>query len=106
MGLFGFAKAPDINTGVEEWRSTHNGVLVDVRTEREYHQGHIPGSINIPLDTIRAIETAVPDKTLPVFLHCLSGARSAQAECIVKQLGYANAQNIGGFNAYRGKVEV
>ena len=106
MALINMPGSADINDGVKEFEGTEGAVLLDVRTADEYAEGHIPGSINIPLDTIRAIETAVPDKTLPVFLHCLSGARSAQAERIVKQLGYANAQNIGGFNAYRGMVEV
>ncbi|MGN0302193.1 MAG: rhodanese-like domain-containing protein [Anaerotardibacter sp.] len=105
MGFFDFLKASDINSGVEEWKQSSNGVLIDVRTVEEYRQGHIPGSINIPLDNIRLIETKVKDKNLPIFLHCLSGVRSAQAEKMVKQLGYMNAKNIGGFNSYRGEVE-
>ena len=55
MSFMDFLKRPDINKGVEEWRNTTNAVLLDVRTVDEYRQGHIDGSLNIPLQKIHAV---------------------------------------------------
>ncbi len=106
MGLFDFLRGTDINKGVEEWKNTPGAVLLDVRTKGEYRNGHIPGSINIPLDRIERISGRVVKKETPIFVHCLSGARSGRAVNHLKQLGYTAAKNIGGISSYRGKVEV
>lgn len=37
----------DIDAGVEVYKMAKNGILLDVRTNQEYAQGHIPESINI-----------------------------------------------------------
>ncbi len=105
MGIFDFWKAPDIHQGVEEWKATPGAVLLDVRTPEEYRQGHIPGSKNIPLQTLDEAKEIIENKDTPIFVHCLSGGRSRQATAILQQMGYSNVKNIGGISAYRGKVE-
>lgn len=104
MGLFAFLSPPDINAGVAEYESTDGAVLLDVRTEEEYREGHIAGSINLPLDKIAAIGNMVKDKSTPLYVHCLSGSRSGRAVSCLKKSGYTNATNIGGISGYRGKV--
>lgn len=104
MMLFNFFSTPDINAGVKEYELTDGAVLLDVRTESEYSEGHINGSINLPLDRITMIEKVVKDKAAPLYVHCLSGGRSRQAVSYLKQMGYTNAKNIGGISGYRGKV--
>ena len=79
MGLMDFLKPADINAGVEEFRATPGARLVDVRTPGEYAGGHIPGAVNVPLQQIGAIASEVPDKGTPLFVYCMSGARSQQA---------------------------
>ena len=79
MGLMDFLKPADINAGVEEFRATPGARLVDVRTPGEYAGGHIPGAVNVPLQQIGAIASEVPDKSTPLFVYCMSGARSQQA---------------------------
>ena len=106
MGFFDLFKGPDIGQGVEEWKRTPGAVLLDVRTPGEYRQGHIPGSVNIPLDSIRQAEVRIPDKATPLFVHCLSGARSSSAVRMLRQLGYTEVKNIGGISRYRGETEV
>ena len=70
--------------------------MVDVRTAREFASGHLPGAANIPLDELAArIAAAVPDKSTPVLVHCLSGTRSAMACRTLKGLGYAEVVNLG-----------
>lgn len=105
MGLFDFFKMADINEGVETFRKTDGAVLLDVRTVEEYAQGHIPKSVNLPLSEIGNIAHIAEDKATPIFVHCLSGARSSQAEGALKYMGYTAVQNIGGINSYRGEIE-
>lgn len=105
MGFFDFLKQPNINEGLESYRATPGAVLIDVRTPEEYAGGRIPGGKNIPLQRLDAIDSAVKSKDTPIFVYCLSGARSRQAASMLKSRGYTNVQNIGGISAYSGKVE-
>lgn len=54
MGLFDFLKGPDIQQGVREYGETPGAVLLDVRTPQEFREGHIPGSRNVPLQSLSA----------------------------------------------------
>ena len=103
MGLFTFAA--DINKGVEECRATPGAILLDVRTPEEYKEAHIPGSLSIPLAALPARYSELGATDTPLFVHCLSGGRSGQAVRFLKSVGYTNVKNIGGINAWRGKVE-
>lgn len=105
MNLFGFLKNADINAGVEEFRRTSGAVLLDVRTIQEYRDGHIPGSKNVPLQSLENIKDAVEDPTTPVFVYCYSGARSRQAAAMLGGMGYTNVKNIGGIADWNGEIE-
>lgn len=104
--MFGFLKREDINSGVEECKATEGAVLLDVRTKDEYMGGHVPGSKNIDAYNIKAIASVVSDKATPLFVHCLSGARSSRAVSELKSMGYTNVKNIGGISSYKGPVEM
>ncbi len=105
MGFFDFLKGPDVNQGVRECGATPGAVLLDVRTPQEYREGHIPGSVNVPLQSLSAEGAVCAGKDAPLFVYCHSGARSRQAVSLLARMGYANAKNIGGIAAYTGKVE-
>ena len=105
MGIFDFFKQPDIHKGLKEYAQTENAVLLDVRTPQEYREGHIPGSKNVPLQTIDNVTSIAENKDTALFVYCYSGARSRQATAMLQQMGYTNVQNIGGIAAYQGKVE-
>ena len=105
MSIFDFFKQPDIHKGLKEYAQTENAVLLDVRTPQEYREGHIPGSKNVPLQTIDNVTSIVENKDTALFVYCYSGARSRQATAMLQQMGYTNVQNIGGIAAYQGKVE-
>ena len=105
MGFFNFLKAPDINQGVAEYNAVPGAILLDVRTPQEYRDGHIPGSKNVPLQSLGAVGSVPAGKDAPLFVYCHSGARSGQAVKLLTRMGYANAKNIGGIAAYTGKVE-
>lgn len=62
-------------------------VIVDVRSEAEFASGHIPGSINIPLDKISGKANELKKKGVPVITVCRSGARSGMAKSQLAQAG-------------------
>ena len=105
MGFLDFLKGPDINRGVQEYGAAPGAVLLDVRTPQEYGEGHIPGSVNAPLQSLSAGEALPSDQNAPLFVYCHSGARSSQAVRLLARRGYTNVKSIGGITAYRGKTE-
>lgn len=104
MSLLNMFKRADINAGVDAFQNTPDAILLDVRTKEEYKDGHIEGSINIPLQSIYSVQTLITDFDKPIFVHCLSGARSAQATSVLKSMGYTNVENIGGISSFRGEI--
>ena len=105
MGILDLFNRFDINSGVQESNNTPSAVILDVRTRQEYAQGHIPGSKNIPLQELEQVQNVLRDKSIPIYTYCYSGARSRQAESLLKSLGFVNVKNIGGISSYRGEVE-
>ena len=105
MGFFDFLKQPDINKGFVDYRNAEGAILVDVRTPKEYREGHIPGSKNVPLQQLDKISSVTDNKNVPMFVYCYSGGRSRQATYMLQHMGYTNVQNIGGIAACSGKVE-
>ncbi|MEK6748190.1 MAG: rhodanese-like domain-containing protein [Pseudomonadota bacterium] len=86
-------------TQCRELMSQQNAQLVDVRSEMEYMQGAAPGAINIPVQVIpHAVKKLDPAK--PVVVYCASGGRSAQAQMILKAMGYQEVHNLGGLNNF------
>ncbi|EFL80781.1 rhodanese-related sulfurtransferase [Actinobacillus pleuropneumoniae] len=74
------------------------GIWIDVRTADEFQQGHLDGSINIPFEQIADhISKVSPNKDEPVHLYCRSGRRAETALQTLKQLGYNNVTNHGGY---------
>lgn len=72
--------------------------VIDVRTEDEYRQQHLPGTLNVPLDKLRAqIPHEAPDKDAVLLLHCVAGGRSAIGCRTLKQMGYRKCYNLGSY---------
>lgn len=68
--------------------------LVDVRTQGEFAEGHVNGSVNIPLDQIDSQLEKFKEKE-QIIVFCRSGARSGQAKLILEQNGFTNVTNGG-----------
>jgi len=62
-------------------------IIVDVRSAGEFKQGHIKGSINIPLDQIGTKIAFLQGKNVPVITVCRSGNRSGAAAGVLKNNG-------------------
>ncbi|MDD6679172.1 MAG: rhodanese-like domain-containing protein [Firmicutes bacterium] len=80
-------------------------VLLDVRTQAEYEQGHIPGAICIPNESIGTTEIPeLPDKDQRILVYCRSGNRSKQASEKLVKLGYSNVVEFGGIQNWTGET--
>ncbi|MEX2476802.1 MAG: rhodanese-like domain-containing protein [Gracilimonas sp.] len=91
----------DISTEeFKEKRSETEGVIIDVRTKGEYEEGHLAetdhlydlmnGDFQAQLDNL--------DKEKTYYLYCRTGNRSGQAARIMKNAGFENVYNVGGFD--------
>src|SRR5215208_4980235 len=76
----------------------HRPVVVDVREQHEFEEGHIPGAVHVPRGHLESrIEAAAPDRSQPVVLYCASGNRSAlAADTLERLLGYENVESMTG----------
>lgn len=95
------AMSIDISTEeFKEKRSETEGVIIDVRTKGEYEEGHLAetdhlydlmnGDFQAQLDNL--------DKEKTYYLYCRTGNRSGQAARIMKNAGFENVYNVGGFD--------
>jgi rhodanese-related sulfurtransferase len=84
--------------------STEQYTLIDVRTPAEYDSGHIPTSVNIPVNIIRAAAPDTPKDSL-IIVYCRSGNRSAAAATELEKLGYTQVIDFGGINRWPYEVE-
>ena len=82
-----------------------NIIIVDVRTPEEYKKGHIPGAMNIPVETPQLITEKIPDKNETIFVYCLSGGRNQRASELFADMGYGHITDIGGILFWRGNLE-
>ena len=74
-----------------------NYVILDVRTQEEFDEGHIPGAILIPDYEIEdRAEAELKDKEQTILVYCRSGNRSKVASAALAELGYTNVKEFGG----------
>lgn len=75
-------------------------VIMDVRKETEYADGHVKDAINIPLNTLTdPASMANIEETDNVYVHCAGGYRSVIAASMMKRQGIHNLRNVvGGWN--------
>ena len=72
-------------------------IILDVREQYEYDEGHVPGAILIPYTEIEnQAEEKLPDKDVLLLIYCRSGRRSKIAAETLVELGYTNIKEFGG----------
>ena len=80
-------------------------VIVDVRRRDEYDEGHIPGAILIPNETIENDPPVeLPDYEQIILIYCRSGRRSKEASQKLADMGYKNVYEFGGIIDWTGEV--
>lgn len=82
---------------------SNGAVIVDVRSTGEFKAGHIPGSKNFPLDSIRSKVAELKKLNKPVITVCRSGARSGMAKSILKSAGL-EVYNGGPWTSLKNKI--
>ncbi len=85
---------------------TENPIIVDVRPQEYFIQGHIKGARNIPLSSFadRALQD-LPDKNARILVYCFMGHLSASAvEYLIRQ-GYTHVASMGGIQGWPYGVE-
>ena len=81
-------------------------IILDVRTQEEYDQGHIPGAIVISHEEIvEKAEEVLTDKDQLILVYCRSGRRSKIAAEALVELGYTNIKEFGGIIDWPYEVE-
>ena len=81
-------------------------IILDVRTQEEYDQGHIPGAMLIPNTEIETkAEEVLMDKDQLLLVYCRSGRRSKLASEILVELGYTNIKEFGGIIDWPYEIE-
>lgn len=78
-------------------------IIVDVRTPSEFKSGHIPGSLNIPVDSIKSKTGDLKSKNKVVITCCRSGTRSGMAKNILTSAGVETV-NGGPWNSLIQKI--
>ena len=82
-------------------------IILDVRTPEEFEEMHIASALNLPLNdiyenTAHAQEVlgkiATLGKNTPINVHCASGGRSSVACQLLKQQGFTDVENLGGYH--------
>lgn len=90
---------------MEVMETEENYIILDVRTQEEYAQKHIPGAICVPNETITTNEIPeLPQKDQLILVYCRSGNRSKQAAEKLAKLGYTNIMEFGGIIDWPGKT--
>ena len=80
-------------------------IVLDVRTQEEYDEAHIPGAINIANETIGTAEiTELPDKDQMLLVYCRTGRRSKEASEKLAKIGYTNVYEFGGIETWTGPI--
>lgn len=82
---------------IKELLKDPSTLIIDVRTIAEFEEGNVPGSINIPLDTVTDNLQQFKDYKVPVVLCCRSGNRSGNAMQWLQSQGVENLHNGMGY---------
>lgn len=91
----------------KEMMDTQDVLILDVREQDEYDEGHIPGAVLLPVGTITAdtAQAAIPTQEDTVLVYCRSGNRSKKAAAALAELGYTNLYEFGGITTWPYEVE-
>ena len=77
--------------------SVNPPLLVDVREQDEWDEGHLPDALHIPRGSLESrIEQAAPDHETSIVVYCAVGARSAFAAKTLQEMGYTSVVNLDG----------
>lgn len=82
-------------------------VILDVREQHEFDEGHIPGAVLLPVGSITedTADAIIPEKDTVTLVYCRSGNRSKTASQALADLGYTQVYEFGGIQTWPYEVE-
>ncbi len=90
-------KETDVPHIAQRLNNNEQLILIDVREDHEWQQGHIPTAIHMGRGVIeRDIEKTIPDKDTEIILYCGGGFRSVLAAYNIQKMGYTNVISMDG----------
>lgn len=104
MGFLDFLGFGNTISKVEEY-AKKGAIIIDVRSNAEYVNGHVIGSKNIPLQTLQFEIDHIKSWNVPIIACCQSGMRSAQATSLLAKNGI-DCINGGGWKSLNSKLSV
>lgn len=94
LPLTPYATSAEVNHSIDSQLSI---AIIDVRSEEEYYESHIPGAILIPEQTLyEEIPKMFPDKDKTIYLYSNTGHRGAVSTRLLRSIGYERSFNIRG----------
>ena len=102
MGFLDFIGLGSKISAIEEY-AKKGAIIIDVRSNSEYVNGHVIGAKNIPLQTLEHELETIKSWNSPIIACCLSGMRSAQATALLTKNGI-DCINGGGWSSLNKKL--
>ncbi|MEY3018747.1 MAG: hypothetical protein RL336_1882 [Pseudomonadota bacterium] len=100
MSLLGCGQSFNDNHVAALQKVSDGAMLIDVRSEAEYREGHLDNATRITHSSIvKGVEALNVAKDTPMVLYCRSGNRSGQATAALVQAGYTNVTNGGAYGS-------
>lgn len=95
-----------MNQMYKNLKAENNAIILDVREDYEYKEGHIKGCLHIPLHMLedRACE-ALEDLHQPIYVYCRAGVRSKVGCHILESQGYDKVYNLGAISDWPEELE-
>ena len=103
--MFGAMALPDGDSKLAHQLVKDGALLLDVRTQEEYAERHLDGSLLIPHTELPArlaevLEAQGGDKSKPIVVFCRRGGRAELAKSALLQDGFTEVTNLGGIDAW------
>jgi len=99
MAVFKLMSKPSLDERAAARQKIKEGALVlDVRTESEYAEGHFENALNIPVQELAGRTKELGDKNRAIVVYCAAGARAARAKAILGRAGFSTVMNAGGLS--------
>ncbi|MBE6312490.1 MAG: rhodanese-like domain-containing protein [Bacteroidales bacterium] len=87
----------DVQQAVEKMNKSKKFIIVDVRTAKEYYDGHVENAVLMPMQEMDTMaEKILPNKKQTIFLYCRTGRRSNIVAQKLIESGYKSVYDIGG----------
>ena len=89
----------------EKMKKDDGHIIIDVRRQDEYDEGHIPGAVLIPNESITDKQPEeLPELDRIILVYCRSGRRSKEASQKLADIGYTHVYEFGGINTWTGEI--